>query len=88
MTYYYVNIRQQGFYGLTGQTGDGDYLNGVVRNHIYKVNLQGIYGLGTPVIDPGLPIDPERPTLERPSYIQARINVLPWRVVENNATIH
>lgn len=84
-TYFYTTIRHQGFYGLAG--GE-KYLNGVVRNHIYNVSLDGIYGLGTPVIDPGKPIDPERPVDERPSYLQARINILPWRVVTNSATIH
>lgn len=84
-TYFYTTIRHQGFYGLAG--GE-KYLNGVVRNHIYNVSLDGIYGLGTPVINPGKPIDPERPEMERPSYLQARINILPWRIVTNSATIH
>lgn len=84
-TYFYTTIRHQGFYGLPG--GE-KYLNGVVRNHIYNVSLDGIYGLGTPVINPGKPIDPERPEMERPSYLQARINILPWRIVTNSATIH
>lgn len=86
-TYFYTTIKQQGFVGLVGG-GTDNYLNGVVRNHIYKVNLTGIYGLGTPVIDPGSPIDPERPDDERPSYLQAKISILPWRVVTNDATIH
>lgn len=86
-TYFFTNIRHQGFFGLAGNT-DTDFLYGVVRNHVYKINLTGIYGLGTPVIDPGLPINPDRPNDDRPSYIKARINILPWRVVTNNATIH
>lgn len=85
-TYYYTTIKQQGFVGLTGE-GD-NYLNGVVRNHIYDVTLDSFFGLGTPVIDPEAPIDPERPDEEMPSYIQAKINILPWRVVKNNATLH
>lgn len=90
-TYFYHNIRHQGFTGLTGQSNADDatdFLYGVVRNHIYKISLDGIYGLGTPVIEPGRPIDPDRPKNERPSFIKARINVLPWRVVTNSATIH
>lgn len=86
-TYFYTNIRHQGFMGLTGDS-DSNFLYGVVRNHIYKVNLQGVYGLGTPVIDPSKPINPDRPNDDRPSYIKAKINILPWRVVTNNATIH
>lgn len=86
-TYFYTNIRHQGFTGLVGN-GTTDFLYGVVRNHIYKINLNGIYGLGTPVIDPAKPINPDRPNDGRPGYIKAKINILPWRVVTNNATIH
>lgn len=86
-TYFFTSIRHQGFQGLTG-TGDSDYLFGVVRNHLYKVTLSGIYGLGTPVIEPGKPINPDRPGDERPSYISARISILPWRVVPQNVSIH
>lgn len=90
-TYYFTNIRHQGFYGLVGKStavNSTDFLYGVVRNHIYNITLNGLYGLGTPVIDPNKPINPDRPKNERPSYIKARINILPWRVVTNNATIH
>ncbi|MDE6248847.1 MAG: Mfa1 family fimbria major subunit [Paramuribaculum sp.] len=87
MTYYYTTIKQQGFYGLVGG-GTANYLNGVVRNHYYQISIDGIYGLGTPVIEPGRPIDPERPEVERPNYLKATINILPWRVVKNSATIH
>lgn len=86
-TYFYTTIRHQGFTGLPGG-GDSNFLYGVVRNHIYNVTLTGVYGLGTPVIDPDKPINPDRPGDERPSYIKARINILPWRVVTYNATIH
>lgn len=90
-TYYFTNIRHQGFYGLVGNStaeNSTDFLYGVVRNHIYNINLDGVYGLGTPVIEPDRPINPDRPTNERPSYIKARIKILPWRVVNNTATIH
>lgn len=86
-TYFYTAVRHQGFYGLTGLTDTG-FLFGVVRNHIYKIKIDGLYGLGTPVIDPAKPINPDRPDDELPSYIQARINVLKWRVVPVNVTIH
>lgn len=86
-TYFYTNIRHQGFQGLVGN-GTSDFLYGVVRNHVYNVTLSGIYGLGTPVIDPDKPINPDHPGDERPSYIKAKINILPWRIVTNNATIH
>lgn len=86
-TYFFTGIRHQGFPGLMG-TGNNDFLYGVVRNHIYDIKLEGIYGLGTPVIDPSKPINPDRPQEERPSFIKAKINILKWRVVKQNAIVH
>lgn len=86
MTYFYVPIRHEGFTGLTG-TGT-QYLNGVVRNHVYKINISKIWGLGTPVIDPEEPIDPERPEDAPDSYMTAKIHVLKWRIVSSNVTMH
>ncbi len=88
-TYFYVPIRHQGFTGLSGQgTGAPTYLNGVVRNHEYKVSISQVWGLGTPVINPNDPIDPERPDNAPKSYMTAKINVLKWRVVPNNVSMH
>lgn len=87
MTYFYVPIRHQGFYGLTGGK-DGYYLNGIVRNHLYDVEISKIWGLGTPVIDPEKPIDPERPDGAPASYMTAKINVLKWRIVKSEVTMH
>lgn len=86
-TYFYTNIRHQGFPSLEGK-GNNDFLYGVVRNHIYDITLEGIFGLGTPVIEPGRPINPDRPQEERPSFIKAKINILKWRVVKQNAILH
>lgn len=86
-TYFYTIIRHQGFNGLVGN-GTSDFLYGVVRNHVYNITLTGVYGLGTPVINPKKPIHPQHPNDGRPSYIKAKINILPWRIVTNNATIH
>ena len=71
MTYYYKEIMH-----LNG-------LNGVVRNHIYGVNVQKIAGLGTPVYKPDEIIYPEHPE-ENDHYIAAQINILSWRVVNEN----
>lgn len=87
MTYYYANIKHCGFTNLVGD-GDSNFLFGVVRNHIYRVNISGIFGLGTPVIEDDRPIDPSRPDDAFPSYIRADINILPWRVVTNSSVIH
>lgn len=86
-TYFYVPIRHEGFTGLVGGK-DGNYLNGVVRNHMYSIEIEGIYGLGTPVIDPTKPIDPERPDDAPKSYMTAKIHVLKWRVVDSKVTLH
>lgn len=71
MTYYYKEIMH-----LNG-------LNGVVRNHIYGVNVQKIAGLGTPVYKPDEIIYPETPE-ENDHYIAAQINILSWRLVNKD----
>lgn len=89
MTYYYAPIRHQGFTGLGGDNnGNQNFLNAVVRNHWYKVGIEGVYGLGTPVISPDDPIDPERPKSAPPSYITAKIHVLKWKMVKYDMTLH
>lgn len=91
MTYFYVPIRHEGFPGLRG-LGFGEegkeYLNGVVRNHSYAIEIEGVWGLGTPVVDPEEPIDPERPSDAPASYMTAKIHVLKWRTVSNKSTLH
>ncbi len=71
MTYYYNKIKH---------LNDFD---GVVRNHIYAINVTKIAGLGTPVYDPGETIYPETPE-ENDHYIAAQINILSWRVVDED----
>lgn len=62
-------------------------IKGVVRNHSYVITVDGIRGLGTPVYDPNTivtePIKPEETT----SYVSARINVLSWKIVNQNVTL-
>lgn len=62
-------------------------IKGVVRNHSYVITVDGISGLGTPVYDPNTvvtePIEPEETT----SYVSARINVLSWKIVNQNVTL-
>jgi hypothetical protein len=66
--------------GAAGKTAE----YGVVRNHVYKVNIADIDGYGTPVYD-GVTdfITPEQPK-DIKSYVAAQINILSWRVVEGN----
>ena len=61
-------------------------VNGLVRNHVYQMNINGITGLGTPVYDPDMLITPEKPT-EDASFISAEIQVLSWKVVVNNTVL-
>lgn len=71
MTYYYQEIK---------------HLNnheGVVRNHIYGVNVTKIAGLGTPVYKPDKIIYPEH-FEENDHYIAAQINILSWRIVNED----
>lgn len=71
MTYYYYPIKH-----LNNE-------NAVVRNHIYETTVKKIAGLGTPVYDPDQVIYPEKPE-ENDHYIAAQINILSWRLVQND----
>lgn len=56
---------------------------GVVRNHVYKCNVKSIFGLGTPVYEPGETIYPEHPE-DEDTIIAAEIRILSWRIVSND----
>lgn len=77
--YYYVPIKHLG-----GTSELAEY--GIVRNHFYKITLTGIKGFGTPVYDPDKVVDPIVPTYEN-TYLAARVQVLQWRVVNQNASL-
>ena len=77
--YYYVPIKH------LGTTGNLGYY-GVVRNHFYKITLNGIKGFGTPVYNPAKEIDPIVPTYSN-TYLAARVQVLQWRVVNQNVSL-
>ena len=77
--YYYVPIKH------LGKTGElGEY--GVVRNHFYKITLTGIKGFGTPVYNPDKVIDPTVPSYDN-TFLAARVQVLQWRVVNQNVSL-
>ena len=71
--YYYTEIKHDLY-------DEDKLLSGVVRNHVYSINLKGVKGLGVPVADPEEPIDPETPSDEFYS-LNATINILQWKVV-------
>lgn len=60
---------------------------GVIRNHVYKLNVKSINGLGTPVpfkdVDKIIPEIPE----ETETYISAEIDILAWKIVEQNVDL-
>ena len=77
--YYYVPIKH------LGNTGElAEY--GIVRNHFYKITLSGIKGFGTPVYNPDQVVKPVVPTYDD-TYLAARVQVLQWRVVNQNANL-
>ncbi len=62
---------------------EADY--GVVRNHCYDLKINKIENLGVSVWDPAEPIVPN---LETPSfYVGASINILSWKVVNQNVEL-
>lgn len=80
-TYYYTTIQHL--------TEDASKLGhfGVVRNHEYRINIKSLGGFGTPVYDPKHVIVPVKPT-DTSSYMAAEINVLQWRVVNQNVDLN
>ena len=80
MTYYWLDIKHLGNTGSTTEYG-------IVRNHVYKVNITDIKGFGTPIYDPEQDfIVPEKPK-DIETYVSAQINILSWRVVEGNYNV-
>lgn len=59
----------------------GNNKPGVVRNHVYDIKINNIYGLGTPYtpneFTPEVPVDSK-------AYIAAEIRILSWRIVSND----
>ena len=77
MTYYWTEIKHLGAADKTAEYG-------VVRNHVYKINITDITGYGTPVYDGTTDfINLEKPT-DIVTYVSAQINILSWRLVEND----
>ena len=78
-TYYYIDIKHLG-------TAAAQW--GIVRNHVYEIDVNSIKGYGTPVFNPNSNIvTPEYPELEQESFVAARINILSWKVVKQEVNI-
>lgn len=67
--------------------GDAPQNIGIVRNHYYKLNINAISGLGTPVYDPTEEIIPEK--LEEEEYfVAAQIQILKWKIVSQQVSLN
>ena len=74
-TYYFTDIKH---------FGDK---KGVVRNHVYDINIRTISGYGTPVISDIVIPNPEIPVEDQETFVSAQINILSWKIVENNVDL-
>ena len=84
-TYYYFDVQHLG-----KQASDGEY--GIVRNHIYAININSIGGYGSPIyigtsniVTP--PEYPDDPTGEETSFVSAEVRILSWRIVSHGVNI-
>lgn len=75
-TYYYTNIIHN-----QETTEVSAPLYGIVRNHLYTLNVTSLQGMGTPVPNGDLPINPERPKGDEYSHISAEVQILSYKVV-------
>lgn len=81
-TYYIVDIKHLGAAGKTAEYG-------VVRNHVYQIDIKSIKGYGTPVYigTSNIVTPPEYPIEDEASYVAAKINVLSWKVVKQQVNV-
>ena len=83
-TYYYTDIIHN-----SDATEVSSTLYGVVRNHLYTLNVTGLTGMGTPVPNPELPINPERPEDDEYSHISAEVQIFSYKkVAPQNVELH
>lgn len=82
INYFPVLIRHFGDDLVPAVGGYGRY--GIVRNNVYKLNIQQIKSPGEPIVPE---IDPEDPDDKENSYVALDVEVLPWVVREQNVII-
>lgn len=68
-TYYFTDIKHFG------------NNKGVIRNHVYDININSISGYGTPVISDIVIPSPEIPVEDQETFVSAEINILSWKIV-------
>lgn len=85
--YYNIPIEHLAGFGTEGENTkviiEGSY--GVVRNHWYRITLNKIENIGTGVFDPNEEIIPEIP--EQKYYLDATINILSWKIVNQSVEL-
>ena len=79
MTYYFTPIEHLGIDNSAAEYG-------VVRNHVYQINVKSITGLGTPVYNPDTDVPTVVPESDE-SFVAAEIHVLAWRVVNQEVEL-
>ena len=79
MTFYYVDIKHLG-----AQASQAEY--GIVRNHIYDIDIKSIKGYGSPIYAGVNHLDYPQIT-EQQTYVSAKINILSWRLVHQEVNI-
>ena len=62
-------------------------LYGIIRNHLYNLNITGVQGMGTPAPNKEKPIDPTTPEDDKYSHISAQIEILSYKVVPTQNVI-
>lgn len=60
---------------------------GIVRNHYYDIAINSIVGLGTPVSEEDVIINPEKPT-DLDYNLAAKINIIKWKVVSQSVDLN
>ena len=82
MTYYFVDIQH------LGNVKEKPAYYGVVRNHVYQIDIQSIKGYGSPVSVADKVINtPEYPEEHDASFVAAKINILSWKIVKQGVSI-
>lgn len=84
-TYYYIDVKHLGNEGKTAEYG-------IVRNHIYSININKIGGYGSPIYVPlSNVVTPEYPGIggggEEVSFVAAEVRILSWRMVQQSVNV-
>lgn len=78
MCYYFVDIEH---FGEETIGTEKVKRKGIIRNHLYKLTLRRVEGLGVPVFNADEVIIPENPPQDKLFYLGASINILKWTIV-------